>query len=92
MAEVTRAGEAAHAVGEHDPDVVVMDWSLPDADGIAGTRQVKARFPDVTVVALTSTTDPGVARGFQEAGAAELFDKADLDGLVAWLTGRRDLS
>ena len=85
VAEVTRADEAAPAVGEHRPDVVVMDWSLPDDDGISATRQVKARFPDVKVVALTSTTDAEVGNQFREAGAAALFDKADLDGLVAWL-------
>ena len=67
-----------------------MDWSLPDADGISATREVKAGFPDVTVVALTSATDPGVGAGFREAGAAELFDKADLDGLVGWLQSTAD--
>ena len=85
VAEVVRADEAVPAVGEHSPDVVVMDWSLPDADGISATRQVKARFPDVKVVALTSSTDAGVGNEFRDAGAAAQFDKADLDGLVTWL-------
>ena len=89
VGEVARADAATPAVAEHRPDVVVMDWSLPDDDGISATRQVKARFPDVRVVALTSTTDSRVEADFRAAGAAALFDKGDLDGLVTWL---RDLS
>ena len=85
VGEAARADEATSAVGEHRPDVVVMDWSLPDHDGIWATRQIKVLFPQVDVVALTSAIDSGVAEDFTEAGATAQFDKADLDGLCAWL-------
>ena len=85
VGEVARADEATAAVGEHRPDVVVMDWSLPDHDGIWATRQIKVLFPNVEVVALTSTTDPHVAEDFIRAGASRQFDKGDLDGLVDWI-------
>jgi DNA-binding NarL/FixJ family response regulator len=88
VGEVARAADATTAVGEHRPDVVIMDWSLPDHDGIWATRQIKVLFPDVSVVALTSTTDPTVAADFVRAGATEQFDKGDLDSLVAWLGER----
>ena len=86
VAEVTRADQAASAVGEHRPDIVVMDWSLPDQDGIWATRQIKALFPHVDVVALTSTTDEKVAEDFIRAGATVQFDKGDLDALVRWVS------
>jgi DNA-binding NarL/FixJ family response regulator len=86
VGEVTRADAATSAVAEHRPDVVVMDWSLPDHDGIWATRQIKVLFPQVDVVALTSTTDETVVDDFIRAGATAQFDKGDLDGLVAWLT------
>lgn len=85
VGEVKRAEDATQAVGEHRPDVVVMDWSLPDRDGIWATRQIKVLFPDVAVVALTSTTDPRVLDDFIEAGATAQFDKGDLDSLTRWL-------
>src|SRR5688572_29898305 len=85
VAEVARADDATSAVAEHRPDVVVMDWSLPDHDGIWATRQIKVLFPHVDVIALTSTTDSTVVDDFIQAGAAAQFDKGDLDGLVAWL-------
>jgi DNA-binding NarL/FixJ family response regulator len=86
VGEAARADEATSAVAEHRPDVVVMDWSLPDHDGIWATRQIKVLFPQVDVVALTSTTDPRVADDFTRAGATVQFDKGDLDGLVAWIS------
>jgi DNA-binding NarL/FixJ family response regulator len=85
VGEVARADAATSAVAEHRPDVVVMDWSLPDHDGIWATRQIKVLFPHVDVVALTSTTDPSVLEDFIRAGATVQFDKGDLDRLVSWL-------
>ena len=89
VGEVKRAEDATGAVGEHRPDVVVMDWSLPDRDGIWATRQIKVLFPDVAVVALTSTTDERVVEDFMRAGATAQFDKGELDQLVAWLAEQR---
>jgi DNA-binding NarL/FixJ family response regulator len=86
VGEVDRADQATSAVAEHRPDVVLMDWSLPDHDGIWATRQIKVLFPHVDVVALTSTTDPRVVDEFFQAGATAQIDKGDLDGLVEWLS------
>ena len=86
VGEVKRAEDATSAVGEHRPDVVVMDWSLPDRDGIWATRQIKVLFPNVEVLALTSTNDQHVVDDFMRAGATAQFDKGDLDRLVDWLS------
>jgi len=85
VGEVARADDATSAVAEHRPDVVVMDWSLPDHDGIWATRQIKVLFPHVDVVALTSTTDASVIEDFIRAGASVQFDKGDLDRLAEWV-------
>jgi DNA-binding NarL/FixJ family response regulator len=85
VGEVARADAAASAVAEHRPDVVVMDWSLPDHDGIWATRQIKVLFPHVDVVALTSATEDAVIDSFLKAGATAQFDKGDLDRLARWI-------
>ena len=46
--------EAVDWVGQHRPDVVLMDLKMPGMNGIHATRQIKARFPEVRVLALTT--------------------------------------
>src|SRR6188768_3422049 len=39
------------------PDVILTDIGLPGIDGIEGTRQLRERFPDVPILALTVYDD-----------------------------------
>ena len=51
------------------PDVVLMDISMPDVDGVAATRLLLAEQPGVRVVALTSFTADRQVAAALEAGA-----------------------
>lgn len=52
------------------PDVVLMDLKMPVVDGIAATRQIKSRWPEIEVVAMTSFVEERMVRDALEAGAA----------------------
>ena len=52
------------------PDVVLMDLLMPGMDGIEATRQLKIRWPDIEVVAVTSFLEEAKVRAALEAGAA----------------------
>ena len=52
------------------PDVVVMDMSLPKLNGALATQQIKAVCPQTQVIALTVHDDKSYLRQFLEAGAA----------------------
>ena len=56
-ASATGGEEAIQAVHEHQPDVVLMDLSMPGLDGIEATRRLATEAPDVQVIALTSFSD-----------------------------------
>jgi DNA-binding NarL/FixJ family response regulator len=52
------------------PDVVVMDVSMPEMSGAQATEQLKRTCPHVKVLALTVHEDKGYLRQLLEAGAA----------------------
>lgn len=69
---VGEAGDGAEAVrqcAEVSPDVVLMDLLMPEMDGIAATRAIRERQPDVQVIALTSFQDKDRVRAALDAGA-----------------------
>ncbi len=75
---------ALAAVETLRPDVVVMDLLMPVMDGIAATAEIKARFPGVEVVALTSFVDEDRVTAAIEAGASGfLLKDAEADDLAA---------
>ena len=62
-------GEAVDRGVELEPDVVLMDLSMPGLDGIEATRRLVKRVPGVQVVVLTSFSDRGRILGALDAGA-----------------------
>jgi len=61
--------QAVTGVREHRPDVVLMDLRMPRMDGVAAIRAIKAEFPDVHALAVTTYEgDVDIHRAL-EAGA-----------------------
>ena len=52
------------------PDVIVMDISMPDLNGIDATRRIKERSPGIQVLALSAHADRRFVAGILAAGAA----------------------
>jgi DNA-binding NarL/FixJ family response regulator len=76
IAVLDRAGER--------PDVILMDLMMPRMDGIATTAEVKQRWPETEVVAVTSFVEEEKIRAALEAGAAGyLLKDADAPDVAA---------
>jgi DNA-binding NarL/FixJ family response regulator len=54
VGEADNGQDAVRMFREQQPDVVLMDLRMPELDGIATTRTIRAEFPDARVLALTS--------------------------------------
>ncbi len=83
------AGEAGGGVAaceeadQLEPDVILMDLSMPDLSGIDAMKVIHESKPDLPVVILTAHADPGVEREAREAGASGFLAKGiGLDDLV----------
>ncbi len=61
--------EALQVCEQVRPDVVLMDLVMPEMDGAAATRAIRARYPQVQVIALTSFKEKDLVQGALEAGA-----------------------
>lgn len=70
---VAEADDGRHAVAltaELRPDLVIMDVSMRELNGIEATRQIRQRFPRVRVLALSMYADRRYASRMLEAGAS----------------------
>lgn len=68
--EATGGYEAIELVGKTRPDVLILDLSMPDLDGIAVTRQLKPEYPDLRILILTVHEDEAMLREAIRAGAS----------------------
>lgn len=73
--EANNGGQALELVEKLNPDVVIMDITLPDISGIDATRQIKASHPKVAVVALTIHEDQQYFFEMLQAGASGYVPK-----------------
>lgn len=93
VAEAANGAEAIALAEEHRPDVVLMDVSMPNLDGVEATYALKARFPDLTVLMLSignkdQEIEAGLAGGASEylikgAPATEIVDAIKRHGLLS---------
>jgi DNA-binding NarL/FixJ family response regulator len=75
--------DAERLVRDSDPDVVLMDLSMPGMDGIEATKRVLAARPGVNVLVLTSFSDRDRVLQALDAGACGyLLKDAEPDELL----------
>jgi DNA-binding NarL/FixJ family response regulator len=82
IGEAENGAEALTLVEQHQPDVVLMDLLMPVMGGIEAIGQIKQRFPEVEVVAMTSVLEDAAVIGAVRAGAiGYLLKNTDADAL-----------
>ena len=69
VGEAATAEDALQTVEKSDPDVILMDISMPGMGGIKATKLIRDRYPDVKVVILTMLDQEGYVYEAVKAGA-----------------------
>ena len=72
---VGTAAEGVRAVTSLRPDVVILDYDLPDSDGVSAILAVKAACPATRVLMLTSYTDTVLLAEAMDAGCSGYITK-----------------
>jgi two-component system response regulator NreC len=75
VGEAENGAEALRLAHELEPDVVLMDISMPDMSGIEATRRIKEAHPDIVVLALTMHEDDQYFFEMLAAGASGYVPK-----------------
>ena len=76
VAEAGDGQDAARLAIEMQPDIVIMDISMPNMDGLEATRKIKERCPNIAVLVLTVHTDDDSILDILQAGAAGYLVKS----------------
>ena len=73
---VTDGREVLEAVRHETPDVVVLDIAMPEVNGLAACRELKAAFPSIGVVLVSAFDDEAFQQAADAAGAAAFVVKS----------------
>ena len=83
VGQASNGQEAVRQAIDAQPDVVIMDISMPGLNGVEATAQLKEALPAVRVLTLTRHSDPGYLRRVLRAGATGyVLKKAAADDLI----------
>jgi len=81
--EASNGADAVDCARELQPDVILMDLSMPGVDGVEATRRISRELPGIPVVVLTSFSDRARIVDALDSGAVGyLLKDADPDELI----------
>jgi DNA-binding NarL/FixJ family response regulator len=86
VAEAKNGREAIAMAREVVPDMVLMDLSMPEVDGLAATKAITAELPEVKVVILTaSESDATLFEAIKSGAQGYLIKNLEADDFFALL-------
>ncbi|MBN1694323.1 response regulator transcription factor [candidate division WOR-3 bacterium] len=83
IGEATDGREALELLEELSPDLILMDVTMPNLNGIEATRKIKSKNPEIEIIALSLHSDRRYVLGMIDAGASGyLLKECAFDELV----------
>ena len=79
VGEAGNGREAVELAAKLNPNVVVMDYAMPELDGVQATLEIARQAPESAVVMLSMHSDDNYRRNAMDAGARGYLLKNDVD-------------
>ena len=80
--EARNGGEALHKILESPPDLIVLDYQMPDLNGVDVAKQISAMFPSIPILMVTLHLSRQLAEAAREAGVRGACAKQDVGAVV----------
>ena len=80
--EARTGAEALHEVLESQPDLIVLDYRMPDLNGVDVARQISKMFPKIPILMVTLHLSRQLADTAREAGVRGACAKQDIGSIV----------
>jgi len=77
VGEAASGHDAVIMAGKTDPDVIVMDYRMPEMDGLTTARAVQEQRPDQPIILYTAYLDDRIEALAKEAGVAICIGKIE---------------
>ena len=86
VGETSEGTKVVPLAGQLKPDIVLLDFRMPDMDGLAVLDRMRERYPGIKVVMLSGSDDPELIQEALRRGASAFvlkrIDPADLPGAI----------
>lgn len=69
----------------HRPDFVVMDFLMPELDGIAASKEIVKLDPSASVIIVSQLKQEDFSSDALKAGAAAAFSKTEINELITFI-------
>ena len=81
-AEARTGAEALQSVLHSPPDLVVLDYQMPDLNGVDVAKQISEMFPKIPILMVTLHLSKQLADAAREAGVRGACAKQDIGSVV----------
>ena len=80
LTTVARIHDCMCLIDDHLVDMILLDLSLPDSDGLQGFHRLRAHAPEIPIIILSGLSDVETAEQAVRTGAQDYLIKGHLEG------------
>ncbi|AEM74738.1 response regulator [Caldicellulosiruptor acetigenus] len=75
IAEFSSASDLIEEIEDIKPDIVTLDITMPDIDGLTATRIIKNILPEAHIIIISAISQPDIEKEAKKCGAFEFIKK-----------------